>query len=221
MAWAKIHTDLLSDPKLMRAIREGHRGLILVPWFVVFAKRADDGGRLSVGANAADPEDIATTIPDDLATADFVAAGLASCLAIGVLVREADGVCRFGKWDSRQSKPSDSNEAWRERKQRQRAHQKASTNKTRHTPVTREVTGESRGTNTGDVTPCPAIEKRNPTGFLGTSGVIPVRPAAADAARRARDIVALTPEPELAEPTAEERARARTLAAELRAVETS
>jgi hypothetical protein len=46
MTWAKLYTDILSDPKLMRAARLGHEQLQLLPWFVVFAKQADDRGRL-------------------------------------------------------------------------------------------------------------------------------------------------------------------------------
>jgi hypothetical protein len=119
MPWAKLHTDILSDPKLMRAARQGRGELQLLPWFVVFAKEANDGGRLSVGGAPAHPEDIADQLPG--VTAAAVHTGLESLLAIGVLSRDVDDCLRFAKWEDRQAKPSDSKEARAERQRRSRA----------------------------------------------------------------------------------------------------
>lgn len=119
MAWVKLHTDILGDPKLMRAARKGARGLELLPWVLAFAAAADDDGRLTVDGDAAEPEDIAHGIPGVLPTA--VADCLASLTAIGVLAPDDDGALAFAAWQRRAMKPSDTPDAARARKQRSRA----------------------------------------------------------------------------------------------------
>ena len=118
MTWLRLHTDILSDPKLMRAARAGAKQLHLAPWLMAFAKQADDGGRLSIGNEAAEPPDIAATIP--CVTARMVQQCQRELLAIGVLTEDDDGVLRFVRWEPRQSKPSNTPEGRRERMQRHR-----------------------------------------------------------------------------------------------------
>lgn len=154
MAWVKLHDDILGDPKLMRAARRGGAELVLLPWLLAFASKAADHGRLSVGATAAEPEDIAYQVPG--VTAAQIEACLRSCVAIGVLSMDDDGCFRFAKWEDRQAKPSDSKTAWRERKQRSRAKKKAG-----HAPSAGHgVTGDESTPGNGDVTPRHATEKR-------------------------------------------------------------
>lgn len=133
MAWAKLHTDILGDPKLMRAARKGMAGLVLLPWLIVAAKHADDDGRLTVGGHAMEADDLVPMIPG--ATPAEVMIALANLTELGVLVAE-NGVLRFAAWHPRQSKPSDSNEAWRERQQRSRARRKTEAKHDTSEPVT-------------------------------------------------------------------------------------
>lgn len=140
-SWLKLHVDILDDPKLMRARRHGYEQLVLVPWLFAFAKRANDNGRLSVGGAAAEPEDLVHGIPDDISI-EAMRTALASCLNIGVLVEDPDGVLRFANWHVRQGKPTESAEAWRVRKQRQRTRQKLAKKGT----VTPRHEKQSRGT---------------------------------------------------------------------------
>jgi len=113
MAWVKLHTDIIGDPKLMRAARKGAKGLEWTPWLIAFAKKANDNGRLTVGGEAAEPEDMASGFPG--AKSASVAACLASLKELGVLAPDADGVLRFTAWDRRAGKPSDRPESVRER----------------------------------------------------------------------------------------------------------
>lgn len=123
MAWAKLHTDVLGDVKLMRATRKGAKNLVLLPWLIAFAKAADDGGRLSVGGIPAEPDDIAPLIPDTKSTQ--VAACCAGLQEIGVLERDPDGAYRFAQWSKRaDAYPSDEPEAVRERVRQHRAKQR-------------------------------------------------------------------------------------------------
>lgn len=103
--YAKLYTDILADRKLMRAARQGAKRLHLLPWLIVFAKEAQDGGRLSIGGTPADPIDIAEAIP--CVTPADVKKCEEELVAIGVLAREPDGAFRFVRWHRRQSKPSD------------------------------------------------------------------------------------------------------------------
>jgi hypothetical protein len=120
MAWAKLHTDILGDPKLMRAARKGFKGVEFLPWIIAFAKGADDEGRLSVGGEPAEATDIAELIP--CATRKIIAESLKSLEKIGVLTRESDGFLRFSQWERRSgTKPSDSKSAISERVKRHRA----------------------------------------------------------------------------------------------------
>jgi hypothetical protein len=118
--FAKLYTAILRDPKLMRASRLGAKRLHLLPWLIVFAKDADDGGRLSIGKQPAEPVDIAEMIPC-VGPAD-VRRCCEESRTIGVLEVDPDGAYRFPRWDRRQSKPSDQPDRLRERKERQRSH---------------------------------------------------------------------------------------------------
>lgn len=145
MAWAKLHTDILGDPKLMRAARKGAKGLQLTPWLIVFAKQANDGGRLTVGEDAAEPADIAVLIPG--ATARAVADCQASLMAIGVLVTDPDGALRFAQWERRSgAKSYDPPEKVKERVRQFRDRNRNAS------PVTSHVTGDVTRSVT-DVTP--------------------------------------------------------------------
>ncbi len=134
--WVKLHTDILGDPKLMRAARKGARGLEYTPWLIAFARQAGDLGRLTIAGEPAEPEDIAAQIPG--ARAAQVKAGLEALVTLGVLAGDQDGVLRFAQWAARQQKPSDSRESVRER--------------VRHHRQTTDGTGGAV-----DVTPCNAL----------------------------------------------------------------
>lgn len=124
MLWLRLHTDILADPKLMRAAREGAKCLSLTPWLLAFAKQADTGGRLTVGRVPAEPQDIAAMIPGT--TTQTVQGCMNELTAIGVLVADEDKVLRFSRWNARQSKPSTALKAVRERVQKHRsAHRSA------------------------------------------------------------------------------------------------
>lgn len=143
-SWVKLHTDILGDVKLMRAARKGATDLELTPWLIAFAKLAEDGGRLTVGGEAADPEDIAALIPG------IEAARVASCMiglqAAGILERETDGVLRFAAWERRaEAKPSDSKEAIRQRV-------------TAHRERTRRAKPSETPCNAPPETPCNALQ---------------------------------------------------------------
>ena len=120
MAWAKLHTDILGDPKLLRAARKGLKGVEFLPWIIAFAKGADDDGRLSVGGEPAEPTDIAELIP--CATRKNITESLDSLEKIGVLSRDSDGFLQFLNWEKRSgTKPSDSKSAICDRVKRHRA----------------------------------------------------------------------------------------------------
>lgn len=120
--WVKLWTDILDDPKLIRACREGAQHLVLLPWLLAFAKRADDDGRLTVNGFPAEPEDIARSIPGT--SPRKVAASLAELEAIGVLKVDSSGARFFASWEVRAGKPSDSKEAIAERVRQHRERQR-------------------------------------------------------------------------------------------------
>jgi hypothetical protein len=95
-------TTSLGTPKLMRAARKGATHLHVLPWLIAFAIKATDHGRLSVGEDPAEPEDIADQIP--CVTAIQVAGALSELAAIGVLSEDPDGCARFTNWEGRQAK---------------------------------------------------------------------------------------------------------------------
>lgn len=133
MPWTKIHTDILGDPKLLRAARKGARELCLLPWLFAFAKSAEDGGRLTIGGDPAEPIDIAPLIPS--ATPKRIARALKELHEIGVLTIDPDGAYRLAAWEKRaEQKPSDSKEAIRERVQRHRDTQRSERNAEHETP---------------------------------------------------------------------------------------
>ena len=123
--YAKLWTDILADPKLMRAARKGAKHLVVLPWLIAFAKAAQDHGRLTVNGEPAEPIDIAGQIPG--ATAGQVAQCLTALLELGVLVAEADGALVFANWERRsgQGRPSDTPDAVAERVRRHRARHRA------------------------------------------------------------------------------------------------
>jgi hypothetical protein len=125
--YARLWTEVLSDPKLMRAARKGAKCLALLPWIIVFAKRAKANGRLEVDGAPADEHDIAPCIPG--VTAAKVKCTLSDLEQIGVLVRDADGALRFSAWEFRNAgKASDSREAVAERVRNHRSRKKAGGN---------------------------------------------------------------------------------------------
>jgi hypothetical protein len=161
MAWAKLHTDLFNDPKLKRAARSGVKNLELAPWLILFAKLADDDGRLSVGRAAATALEIAEGIPTCRPSADRVAACMDGLAAMEVLIPDYDGVLRFANWGRRQGKPSEHKDAVAARVAKHRERRAKPVDVTPQTSVTvtrqRGVTaGEKRGVT---VTPTEKREK--------------------------------------------------------------
>lgn len=123
VAWAKLHTDIIGDEKLLRAARKGAKHLHWLPWLIAVAKRAEDGGRLTVGGEAADPEDIAPLIPGG--TVKSIAGCLSELEAIGVLCRDTDNALAFANWERRSGgKPSDDPDHIRDRVKRFREKKK-------------------------------------------------------------------------------------------------
>jgi hypothetical protein len=159
MGWVKLHDDILSDPKLMRAARSPHgQGLVLLPWFLAFASKAADRGRLSVGLVPAEPEDLAYQIPG--VTAAQVESALLALVAIGVLKADEDGCLMFAKWESRQAKPSTSKSAIRDRVAKHRNKKKGSNTPKALQGVTPPVTEGVTEPEKADVTPCNATDKK-------------------------------------------------------------
>jgi hypothetical protein len=125
--YARLWVDILGDPKLLRAADEGAKNLVILPWLIAWAKRADASGRIETSGKPSNPREIARAIPN--VSPRHVGKSLAELEAINVLERDADGCYRFTAWDYRNSgKTSDSKEAvaervrkHRERKRRQRA----------------------------------------------------------------------------------------------------
>jgi hypothetical protein len=133
MAWCKLHTDILGDPKLLRAARQGMQGLVFTPWLIAFAKLSDDDGRLTIGGSAAEPVDIAPKIPN--ATDEDIRIAMESLERIGVLVRDRSNRLRFATWKQRSgTKPSDSREAVADRVRKSRNRKKQSVNSDDVTP---------------------------------------------------------------------------------------
>jgi hypothetical protein len=127
MAWAKLHTDILADPKLMRAARRGARGLNLLPWLIVIAKQCEDEGRFTVAGEPMEPADMAPLIPG--VTETEVAEACRSLIEIGVLVEEA-GALRLAAWGRRQQRPSETPAAVGERVRKHRRKVKRASNDT-------------------------------------------------------------------------------------------
>lgn len=182
LPWVKLHIDILSDEKLMRAARKGARGLELTPWLLAFAGKADDDGRLTVGAEPADADDIAHHIPCVKPAA--VSACLAALLSLGVLERDGDAL-RFTNWERRAGKQSDRADAIRERVAKHRAMKRPAgvTNVENETPgnalhvddVTRGNADETRidkekegeGEQDEENKPCPTAEPCDESGNGG------------------------------------------------------
>jgi len=161
MAWAKLHTDLFNDPKLKRAARSGVKNLELAPWLILFAKVADDDGRLSVGGAAATPLEIAEGIPTGKPSPERVTACIDGLTALEVLVPDYDGVLRFSNWARRQGKPSEHKDAVAARVQRHRERRAKMADVTPQigvtvTPQKGVTSGEKRGVT---VTPTEKREK--------------------------------------------------------------
>ena len=145
MDWCRLHTEILGDPKLKRAARKGAEQLHLLPWLFAFAKQADDGGRLTIGKQAAEPVDLAELIP--CVTQAQVRQCLRELVEIGVLAIDSDGAHRLTAWDKRQTKPSDSRSAVAERVRRHRSRQQGEGVTDR---VTSGVTGNAPGNDGGN-----------------------------------------------------------------------
>lgn len=125
--YARLWTDILDDPKLLRAARLGAKNLDKLPWLIAFAKRADSDGRLEISGEKAEPADIARSIPG--ATERQVRGCIEALLKLKVLVPDADGVPKFGSWDFRNSgKTSDSREAVAERVRKHRERRRSQRN---------------------------------------------------------------------------------------------
>lgn len=138
--FVKLWTDILADPKLMRAARKGAKSLVLLPWLIVFAKQADDDGRLTVNGQSIEPDDIVNVVPG--VNAKQVVDCLASLVGIGVLVPDDDRALRFANWEERSGKPSDGAEAVNERVKKHRAKKRAerADGNAHETPLKRAVT---------------------------------------------------------------------------------
>jgi hypothetical protein len=122
--YARLWTDVLGDPKLMRAVDEGAKHLMFLPWLIAFAKRADASGRLEIAGKPATSRQIARDIPN--ATPRAVDRCQRELRTIGILTNDPDGCFRFASWDFRNSsKASDSKEAIAERVRKHRDRKKA------------------------------------------------------------------------------------------------
>jgi hypothetical protein len=144
--YAKLWTDILDDPKLIRAARQGAKHLVYLPWLFAFAKRADDDGRLTVAGLPAEPVDIARSIPGG--NVKHIAECLRWLVGIGVLVADDDGALRFAAWGRRNwMAPSDTPDQVRDRVAKHRAKRRSVT-----THVTDEVTPIVTTSVTGEVT---------------------------------------------------------------------
>jgi hypothetical protein len=136
--WVKMSSDILDNPVLMRAAREGHPQVAFLPYIVLFAGKADDNGRLTVGGKPAEPEDIAPGIPG--AVPASVRACLAALAEIGFLLEEPGGVLRLADWLHSSGKPSDQPERVRDRVKNHRQRKRG------NPPVTPvETRAETRG----------------------------------------------------------------------------
>jgi hypothetical protein len=131
LSWGKIPLALLGHPAVRRAEREGHRGLEWMPWIILFAILADDDGRLTVGRQAAEPQDIAPLLPG--ATLAAVRTCLGSMRKLGFLLEKRGGVLQLSD-EMRcfsSGKPSDQPDAVRKRvakhRDRKRAHASSET----------------------------------------------------------------------------------------------
>ena len=133
--WVRMQIELLGDPRLQRAARHGAKRLDLLLWIILFAARADDGGRLTVGNEPAEPEDIARHLP--AVSAEEVAEALRSLEMTGILVRDPDGVLRLDDWERWWAyRPSETKEAQKRRQRLSRSRKRAATT----TDVTTAVT---------------------------------------------------------------------------------
>lgn len=152
MAWLKLHDEILGDPKLMRAARAGAKELHWMPWLLAFARKANDEGRLTVGGEKADPQDISALIPG--AKPKAITRALAELLALDILIEDTDGALRFAQWDYRQfrAKPSDSRPAVAARVRRYRAKRNTPEGVTEGVTVT-DYTDTDTDTVTKGVTP--------------------------------------------------------------------
>lgn len=121
--WVKLHNDVLGDPKLLRAARKGARHLELLPWLLVFANAADDDGRLTIGGEPAEAEDIAPLIPG--ASVRAVKSCMISLESVGILVPDDDGTLAFLSWARRTGAPSDHPDRVKERVTRHRLKKRA------------------------------------------------------------------------------------------------
>lgn len=119
--WAKLYVDILGDPKLMSAAREGKKNLDVTPWLFAFSKLANAAGRLEINGKRADSRDIAALLPG--ISASRVAKSREELLAIGVLALDEDGCDYFVQWEKRSGdgkKPEGSKSANALRQQRYR-----------------------------------------------------------------------------------------------------
>lgn len=191
MQWVKLHTDILGDDKLFGACAAGFREIELLPWMISFAARANDDGRLSVSGESASPQAIARLLPG--VRSGRVATCLKSLEAIGILVRQADGVLAFTAWERRAGRVAESRDVMRERKRRSRA---------RHADVTRvtlPVTQMSRAVEVEVEGEVEVEEELPPTPFVpdgtgnGSNGTGPHLVAPAEAPRPEPEPVAPAP----------------------------
>lgn len=154
--YAKLWTDIIGDEKLTRAARKGAKHLDKLPWLIAYAKKRDDSGRLSVGDEAAEPDDLAAGVP--CVTPKMMAECTASLEAIGILTRDDDDVLRFANWRKRNwMSPSDTPDQVRERVANHRARKRGETNGNAESVTTPVTTGET----TGETTPVTTARSRD------------------------------------------------------------
>jgi len=157
MQWVKLWTDMLGDPKVRRAVRDGAKHLQLLPWLIAVAGRADDEGRLTVGGKPLAPEDIAPDVPN--ATPRQIAGCLRELRHIGIVEEDESGILRFTTWSARQtltvgeprSASAERMRRLRERKKRELAQKRETENADRR-DGSRDVTSDARRDGACDVT---------------------------------------------------------------------
>ena len=133
-SWIKLYTEMLHDPKLIKLDYQ-------VKWFFVECLLL--AGRLEKDGIIGTSEDVSLAMPKGEKGEDRKL----KALARAGLAQEKKGVWCVTNFSKRQMKPSDSKEAWADRKRKQRER------------MSRPDSHALEGGTEAIVTPCPAIER--------------------------------------------------------------
>jgi hypothetical protein len=133
-SWIKLYTEMLHDPKLIKLD-------YAAKWFFVECLLL--AGRLEKNGLIGTSDDVSLAMPKG----EKGEKGKLKALAREGLVQEKKGVWYVTNFTKRQMKPSDSKEAWADRKRKQRE------------KMSRPNSPALEGGTEAVVTPCPAIER--------------------------------------------------------------